>query len=252
MNKDLPQKNLWDLAEQARAGEILSQLYNEYGGEGREELKYIVENGVSRLASADRDQEDIVKYYELVNWPVSIEEAVNGIDVNKINERGQTILHEIILRPNYEIEAKLSGINKEKVVAKLLRAGANPDITARADGWGAIHLAVKSVQVGVTKLFVKHLTEQQQLLTEQQQLLTEQEELTAEQVKSLRELIIPYESPSQAMLHLLGEEAEEARDVITELKPQLETLLHKYEELEVKIEECEMMGVLMCKSMFSE
>jgi len=66
---------------------------------------------------------------------------------------------------------------------------------------------------------------------------------------TLQELIIPYNTTDQELRELLGGEDQVnlAKEIIEPLQQDLESLLGKYAELENKVDECTMMGVLNCK-----
>lgn len=140
-------RNIYDLALEHDRSLILEELiYNNRVGLTSDQL--YDKNGYHVLAKTDEIRK-LSRIYKSLGWEISITEARKGININKTNEKGNTILYEIIVVPSHsekEMDAKLSNIQI------LISCGIDIKYTARNNGFTPIMVASLSGQNSIAEL----------------------------------------------------------------------------------------------------
>lgn len=139
-------KTVEDLALEQGRIEILKHIWQVHK---IDESLYAPE-GHHQLAKGDTIKL-LSKIYKSVNWDISIEEARNGIDINKVNNKGNTILYELALlvcTTPEEIKTKL------EYMSKVIKGGCDVNLTKRINGFTPLHFAVSSNQENVVELLI--------------------------------------------------------------------------------------------------
>jgi ankyrin repeat protein len=107
----------------------------------------------NHLLAKDPKTKELSKIYNFVNWRISIEEAINVLDINKTNHNGNTLLYELIKKVCYsDDDARLKVI----YIKEVLKYGIDINKTNRSNGYTPLELANLSGHHQIAELLSKH------------------------------------------------------------------------------------------------
>jgi ankyrin repeat protein len=141
-------KTVEDLALENDRIEILEEIW-----QVRKEGKSLYNDHSYHCLAKDDKTKTLSKIYKSVNWEISIEEARKGININKVNDKGNTILYELVAKIcNTETESN----TKLGYIKSVLDFGCDINLTERANGFTPLHFAVSSNQSDLVGLLLNN------------------------------------------------------------------------------------------------
>ena len=141
-------KNIYDLALEHNRSTILEEMIFNNKIEGISPATLYDDNGYHILAKDERTKE-LSKIYNSVDWEITIKEARAGIDINKTNKKGNTLLYELVVKPCYNQEELTQKI---ECIKKLIDYGVDISYTERSNGYTPLDLSRYSGQNYIKKI----------------------------------------------------------------------------------------------------
>jgi ankyrin repeat protein len=144
VGRNKSEKTVEDLAKENDRLEILEKMW-----QGK---SLYDDQGYHCLAKGYKTK-TLSKIYKYINWEISIEEARKGININKVNDKGNTVLYELTAKICYTAE---DSIIKLGYIQNVLAFGCDINLTARVNGFTPLHFAVCSNQPGLVGLLLNN------------------------------------------------------------------------------------------------
>lgn len=146
-------RSLWSMSKEKKNSEAIELIYAKYSDQIEQNESFYNDSGEHKFAK-DTNTAKLSKLYKLTGWNITIKEAIEGININKVNVLGNSLLHELIkLREDLYNNVKLNKLEAIKFV--ISQDGIDIDITGRPDKMTPLHLACRSAQKDIADLLVK-------------------------------------------------------------------------------------------------
>ncbi len=140
-------KNIEELALEHDRIKILEDIWH-----SRKNGESIYDQNNYHKLAKDQKIKELSRIHKSVGQNISIEEARKGININKVNEKGNTLLYELIVK---ECSNENDSGQKSKDIERIINYEVDIGYTERLNGWTPLHLAVSSNQEAIVELLVK-------------------------------------------------------------------------------------------------